>query len=80
MFKKIPYSLLTYLSVFSHTEFGLYYLEQNIKIEVKSMNVQDENNKVKIFIDNIGYDTGEIAEIFEDWTFNCFHEPRGWLL
>ena len=67
--------------MFSGTEFGLYYKEENTKVEVKS-NLMGDNtyDTVKILIDDKVYDSGKTPEKFGDFIFDCFHEPRGWLL
>ena len=44
----------------SGTEFGLYYMEENTKVEVKANLLSDESfSTVKVLIDDKEYDSGK---------------------
>ena len=52
-----------------------------MKVEVKAKWIsKGVYGNVKIFIDDHEYDSGKQSEQFGDWIFDCFHEPRGWVL
>ena len=56
-------------------------MEENAKVEVNQQYLgENEWSNVKILIDENEYDSGKKPESFGDWTFDCFHTPRGWLL
>ena len=53
---------------------------ENIKVEVKTVDAQQQEHNVKIFIDDNEYDSGKRPDQFGDWTFDVIHKQRGWLL
>ena len=59
-------------------------MEENVKVEVKSIPIFASKvttyENVKIYIDDKVYDSGKTSEQFGDQIFECFHEPKGWLL
>ena len=64
-----------------NTEFGLYFIEENTKVEVEAKFIDDgKYGNVKILIDGKVYDSGKKLYQFGDYIFDCLHEPRGWLL
>ena len=59
IFIKITSVNQIYFNFTRFTEFGLYYKEQNIKVEVKAHNAEGKFDSVKIFIDDNEYDSGK---------------------
>ena len=59
-FQIFPLSLTCFL-LSSGTEFGLYYKEENTKVEIKSNVIGDDftNDTAKILIDDKVYDSGK---------------------